>query len=845
MFGKNLDVDIGRGLLLYIDKQLDASQVHMNTEFQENLFIKINLNQSDQLLLGLIYRSPSNRSQEYTKQLNLLTTEACKKGYSHILIMGDYNYPEINWDSWNSPGDSTESNEYRFLENLQENFLFQHVTRPTRWRGTNTPHTLDLILTNEENMVSNLEYQSPLGKSDHCTMKFDFNCYTNINSKPKLIKLFSKGNYIKIKEELNKIKWPELLQKENDINENWKSVLSIIQDMDKKYIPTKERKQIGRGENKFPMDKNTIDKIKRKNILSKKITHNNDPEVRKEYNKIRNQVKSKVNKLKREYEKNLSQKAKENPKAIWSYIKSKTKTKEGIGDLHLDTEDTKSDKTEDNSKKAKLLVEYFSSVFTKEPDGEVPSPTPVLVINDMPYKKIKEEVVLKHLNALKIDKSPGMDKLHPRLLKEIAESLAKPLCIIYNQSLERRSTGLQLLEVIDKWTEALDQGLDIDCIYTDFMKAFDKVPYKRLIAKIKNLGVHEDIVGWITSFLEDRKQKVVVNGEESDCANVTSGIPQGSVLGPLLFVLYINDLPDQVDSDAYLFADDTKIFRIIKTQNDRQILQEDLNKMESWSDKWLLKFHPEKCKYMKISKKSNSTDHPPIYSLLNHPIAQVKEEKDIGVLIDAELTFENHISEKVNKANSIFAVLRRTFKYLGIETFMPLYKTMVRTHLDYASSVWSPYKKKDIDKLEGVQRRVTKQLPGLKDMSYPERLKKLGLPTLSYRRIRGDMIETFKTMNGYYDKEVSSFLRKADDSQQRCSSRTNSNKVVHQRFQSNIRKHSFSVRIAKTWNKLPDKITKSPSINAFKNRLDKYWSEKNYTIMTIEQKYPEVTVKIV
>ncbi|VDH99935.1 Hypothetical predicted protein [Mytilus galloprovincialis] len=543
MFGKNLDVDTGRGLLLYIDKQLDASQVHMNTEFQENLFIKINLNQSDQLLLGLIYRSPSNRSQEYTKQLNLLTTEACNKGYSHILIMGDYNYPEINWDSWNSPGDSTESNEYRFLENLQENFLFQHVTRPTRWRGTNTPHTLDLILTNEENMVSNLEYQSPLGKSDHCTMKFDFNCYTNIKSKPKLIKLFSKGNYIKIKEELNKIKWPELLQKENDINENWKSVLSIIQDMDKKYIPTKERKQIGRGKNNFPMDKNTIDKIKRKNILSKKITHNNDPEVRKEYNKIRNQVKSRVNKLKREYEKNLSEKAKENPKAIWSYIKSKTKTKEGIGDLHLDPEDTKSDKTEDNSKKAKLLVEYFSSVFTKEPDGKVPSPTPVLVTNDMPYQKIKEEVVLRHLNALKIDKSPGMDKLHPRLLKEIAESLAKPLCIIYNQSLESktvpndwknamisaifkkgnkslaknyrpvsltsvvckimekilrefiiehmkknnlfskkqygfiagRSTGLQLLEVIDKWTEALDQGLDIDCIYTDFMKAFDKL----------------------------------------------------------------------------------------------------------------------------------------------------------------------------------------------------------------------------------------------------------------------------------------------------------------------------------------------------------------------------------
>ncbi|CAC5391722.1 unnamed protein product [Mytilus coruscus] len=374
-------------------------------------------------------------------------------------------------------------------------------------------------------------------------MKFDFSCYTNIKSKPKIIKLFSRGNYIKIKEELDNIKWSELLQKENDINENWRSVFKYNSRYGQKYIPTKERKQIGRGKTIFQWIKNTIDKIKRKNILSKKITHNNDPEVRKEYNKIRNQVKSRVNKLKREYEKNLSEKAKENPKAIWSYMKSKTKTKEGIGDLHLDPEDTKSVKTEDNREKAKLLVEYFSSVFTKEPDGVMPSPTPVLVTKVMSNQKIKEEVVLKHLNALKIDKSPGMDKLHPRLLKEIAESLANPLCIIYNQSLESktvpndwknamisaifkkgnkslaknyrpvsltsvvckimekilrefiiehmkknnlfskkqygfiagRSTGLQLLEVIDKWTEALDQGLDINCIYTDFMKAFDKV----------------------------------------------------------------------------------------------------------------------------------------------------------------------------------------------------------------------------------------------------------------------------------------------------------------------------------------------------------------------------------
>ena len=654
-------------------------------------------------------------------------------------------------------------------------------------------------------MISNLEYSSPLGKSDHCILKFEYNCYTNIRSKPKTVKLYSRGKYDSIKEELDNKNWREVLKDENSVNHNWNQLLDLIKNLEEKYIPTKVKKQPGSAKDSFPIDKATREKIRKKNILSKKIVHNNDPSVRQEYNKVRNQVKSRVNKLKREFEKNLSKKAKDNPKAIWSYIKSKTKTREGIGDLHIDPDDTKSDKTEDNSIKAKILAEYFSSVFTEEPDEQVPIPEQIQVPKKMPRPEIEEETVIKYLKSLKIDKSPGMDELHPRLLKEIAESIAKPLCIIFNQSvnsksvpidwknamisaifkkgnksvaknyrpvsltsvvcktLEKilrqhitdhmktnnlfsdkqygfiagRSTGLQLLEVIDKWTEALDQGLEIDCIYTDFMKAFDKVPHQRLIAKLKNYNIEENVVGWITSFLNGRQQKVRVNGEESDWKKVTSGIPQGSVLGPLLFVIYINDLPEHVDSDAYLFADDTKVFRIIKNQADRDILQEDLRKLETWSGKWLLKFHPEKCKHMNISKKANKSDESHQYLLLNQNVAKVNEEKDIGVLIDSELTFENHISEKVNKANSIFAVLRRTFKYMSTETFLPLYKTLVRTHLDYASSVWSPYKKKKVtDKIEGVQRRVTKQLPGLKDLSYPERLKN-GLPTLAYKRIRG------------------------------------------------------------------------------------------------------------
>jgi hypothetical protein len=201
-------------------------------------------------------------------------------------------------------------------------------------------------------------------------------------------------------------------------------------------------------------------------------------------------------------------------------------------------------------------------------------------------------------------------------------------------------------------------------------------------------------------------------------------------------------------------------------------------------------------------------------------------EKDIGVVIDEELSFDKHICKKVSKANSIFAALRRTFRSLNADIFLPLYKTLVRTHLDYASTVWAPYKKKYIDKIESVQKRATKQIPGFNNLSYPERLKKLKLPTIAYRRIRGDMIETYKIINEKYDPEVSSFLKLLSNSGNRFSRRNNSNKLVQQRFKTSLRKNSFTVRVAKVWNKLPDQVMNAPSTNALKKRLDKYWENE-------------------
>ena len=225
---------------------------------------------------------------------------------------------------------------------------------------------------------------------------------------------------------------------------------------------------------------------------------------------------------------------------------------------------------------------------------------------------------------------------------------------------------------------------------------------------------------------------------------------------------------------------------------------------------------------MKIGKDEKNIN----YTLKDQKLQKVMEEKDIGVIIDDQLEFESHISEKINKANKMFGLLCRSFNCLDIKSFTCLYKTMVRTHLDYASSVWSPYKIKHIEMIENVQRRCTRQLPYLKDLSYPERLKKLNLPTLAYRRLRGDMIETYKIIKGIYDKESASFLKMWADIAQRDIGRGHDMRLYLQRSIKPVRKNSFGVRIVNIWNNLPENVVNSPNVNIFKNRLDKHWENQ-------------------
>ena len=562
------------------------------------------------------------------------------------------------------------------------------------------------------------------------------------------------------------------------------------------------------------------------------------------------------------------------------------KTKSGIAPLLEDNSNKSSLKFGDDEK-ACILQKQFTSVFTKEPPGDVPSLGKVTE-SLLPDIVITEKMIEEEIKLLKTSKSPGPDDVHPLMLIQLVSYLKNPLAYLFNRTLvtgeipedwkkgnissiykkgaknraenyrpisltsivcklmekfikqavqdyliendllskiqhgfiSGRSTVTQLLRYLDECIEQICDGSVVDAIYLDFSKAFDTVPHRRLMSKLESYGITGKVQGWILSFLSGRSQTVKVNNDESPPAPVISGIPQGSVLGPLLFVIYINDLPDTVNSHVYLFADDTKLMRKITSNDDADALQRDLDELEAWSNKWLLRFNPEKCHVLTIGK-FEDIQHTERYKLYGNELEHVFEEKDLGVHIDSELKFEEHIAYKVNKANALVGLIRRSFSYLDGELFKKLFTSFVRPHLEYAQAVWHPYLLKHKRIIENVQIRATKHVDGMKSLSYEDRLKKLNLPTLEFRRERGDMIEVYNHIHRYERNVLSSNFR-----QQSRPSRKHNFQLVENRPADGVRGkqyNSFYFRTNRRWNDLPTKVVDVSNVNVFKNRLDKEW----------------------
>ena len=381
-----------------------------------------------------------------------------------------------------------------------------------------------------------------------------------------------------------------------------------------------------------------------------------------------------------------------------------------------------------------------------------------------------------------------------------------------------RSTVTQLLKYLDKCARCVAAGKVVDAIYLDFEKAFDTVPHRRLLGKLEAYGIDGEILNWVSDYLRERTQVVSINGTESDTGSVLSGVPQGTVLGPLLFVIYINDMLDSITSDGLLFADDTKVFRQITSKDDAMELQADLNRLKAWTEIWLLRFNADKCHVLTLGKLENIL-HTHRYNIDGKELEHVFEEKDLGVYVDADMSFEEHMTTKIRIANQVMGLIRRSFTYLDKESFVKLYTALVRPHLEYAQSVWSPHLKKYQDLLEKVQMRATALVDHMGGLEYSERLKALDLPTLAFRRFRGDMIETFKHFHKYDRTIVSESFQPKERSNRKHKFQ------LHERKANDgvrgVQNNSFYFRTARQWNDLPAHVVGAPSVNAFKNRFDK------------------------
>jgi len=264
------------------------------------------------------------------------------------------------------------------------------------------------------------------------------------------------------------------------------------------------------------------------------------------------------------------------------------------------------------------------------------------------------------------------------------------------------------------------------------------------------------------------------------------------------------------------FADDTKLGGVANSSEDRIRIQTDLDRLESWAKANKMNFNKEKCKILHLGRKNERHK----YRMGDTWLDSSTCERDLGVLVDDKLNMSQQCDVAAKKANAILGCINRSIVSRSKEVLIPLYSALVRPHLEYCVQFWAPQFRKDIDKLECVQRRATKMVKGMETVPYEQRLKELGLFSLEKRRLRGDMIAMFKYLKGCHREEGASLFAAALETR----TRSNGFKLQERRFHLNIRRHFLTVRAVRQWNALPRRVVESPSLAVFKQRLDDHMS---------------------
>ena len=380
---------------------------------------------------------------------------------------------------------------------------------------------------------------------------------------------------------------------------------------------------------------------------------------------------------------------------------------------------------------------------------------------------------------------------------------------------KNKSTTSNLLEFTDDISKFVDNNDNVDVITVDFSKAFDKISHNKLLHKLNCYGISSKVLSWIKCFLIGRKFNVKLNNYCSKFYNITSSVPQGSKLGPLLYIIYANDIADVFNfANIKMFADDLTIYACINNEMDRVKLQNELNNFYDWCLKWGLVINLQKCKLMHFGYNNHKYQYNLGIEILNVSHC----EKVLGVLIDDKLSFKDHVYMCVKKSSQVCNMILANVHNFENDILVNLYKTYARPYLDYNSVIYSPHYLELIDALENVQRHFTKRLHGLDKFSYVDRLNIVGLESVELRRMHNDLIILYKLLHKKIDCNVCNVFTFNNV----LNTRGNAYKLVKNRCRLDCRKFGFTFRVINMWNFLSNDIVCSNTVKQFVYKLKRF-----------------------
>lgn len=392
----------------------------------------------------------------------------------------------------------------------------------------------------------------------------------------------------------------------------------------------------------------------------------------------------------------------------------------------------------------------------------------------------------------------------------------------------KRSTNTNLFQYVDDVAVIIDNSGQVDAIYTDFSKAFDKVNHSILLEKLHQFDIEVPLLRWCSSYLNQRPSQVVIDGHSSNPFIASSGVPQGSILGPLFFNIFINEITNLFKySTCYLFADDLKIMRVINDVNDAELLQRDIDKLVYWCQINKMYLNISKCLHIKFTLKRNII--PTQYHISGECLSEVSQTRDLGVELDTKLNFTKHIDQIIDAANkSLGFVLRNGKEFKKVSTTLLLYNSYVRSKLDYCSTVWCPTYKTHINRIERIQKKLLRHMsyrfrPPNYVESYVDRAKYFKMQTLSDRRDMLGLCFLHQVMSGTVDSQfiLNKFSLKVPSRLPRRPVALFSTRFSR----TNLGKHSPTPRLTNLYNNLVRKVENldifGDSLPIFKNKIIK------------------------